>query len=964
MIKRHYSLQFHIAGIFFTLVTALSCILIVFSYHNSKILNKELAAERTVQNAEQIKLSFNALTAPILTAIDTLALSTFADDLHHEKETQWLASINAIMSKNPDLLSIVVGYPDEKSAFIRSTRSLFMRNQFSTPENSHIMVDLNTRDGTQTRTFFDANLEAIGIENNHIDYQPTQRPWYRIAPRDQSIYMTDPYFYLFIQRMGVTLSRQLPNNSGVLSADITIASLSRFLTSLLDSTNAQLLLLDDNKSILAHSGFLPSDLTITPDIDAATTLSTSALHSIYDQSIWQESTASVEHQGTTWAVNLLRISFSEKRGLWLAKAIPENELIGKAISARNNQIFISILILFFSTILVLWASKRIASPLKKLGEQTKKIRNFDFSTISAPKSHIIEVTELAASVHLMSETIRNFLDTLHQVSNNSNVDSLYGDIVQHCRSTAKASYVFIWTNSAENKEQHTLTAQYPCLENQMPINLEAFLHDLPLMQDAFTQQQFYNFTPSENDLERGQLPPDLKRIWLLPLYNRERDCVGYVLIGFNHHTDEFQEEKLYFIRQFLGFASLIKENGDSITAQKLLFKSFIEMMASAIDTKSPYTGGHCQRVPELTFMLAESVAQDTTYFPTFTLDEQQREALYFASWLHDCGKVTTPEYVVDKATKLETIYNRIHEIRTRFEVLKRDVEIKYWKQRCDGKLAADLDSNLQQQLASLDDDFAFIAKNNLGSEFMDDKNLTRLLAISKHTWFRTIDDSLGLSWEEENRRKLRGKTALPCQETLLDDRVDHLLPWADSQRKSFKNWPFKLSIPALQHNRGELYNLSIQRGTLTAEERFIINDHIIQTIKMLKKLPYPKHLQRVPEIAGGHHEKLDGTGYPYGLDSSNLSIDSRIMAIADIFEALTASDRPYKKAKPLSEALKILAMMAKDQHIDARLFTIFIEKKVYLRYAERFLPKSQHDGIDENLLFEILTPSKNETIIE
>ncbi|WP_235869183.1 HD-GYP domain-containing protein [Veronia nyctiphanis] len=193
------------------------------------------------------------------------------------------------------------------------------------------------------------------------------------------------------------------------------------------------------------------------------------------------------------------------------------------------------------------------------------------------------------------------------------------------------------------------------------------------------------------------------------------------------------------------------------------------------------------------------------------------------------------------------------------------------------------------------------------------------------------------------------------EEQVLSDKPEQRIPWLPQQSETFENWEFNLKVPELQYNRGELHNLSIQRGTLTAEERFIINDHIIQTIKMLRKLPYQKHLDRVPEIAGGHHEKMDGKGYPYGLDESTLSVDARIMAVADIFEALTASDRPYKKAKTLSEALKILAFMAKDKHIDGQLFRLFIEQKIYLRYAEEFLPPEQHDDVDEAALLKIVS---------
>ncbi|USH01606.1 HD domain-containing protein [Grimontia kaedaensis] len=956
MAGRSYTLQIHIAGIFFIVVSLLSVLLIVLSYQNSKELNQQLAAERTSQNAERIKLSFQKLTSPVLTAMDALANSDFGRSLYSSYDDDWLSSINAILERNPDVLSVYVGYPNESSAFIRSTKLDFMKEQFSTPEDSHIMVDINSKAGHQIRTHYNKNLKNIRIDTDLISYEPTQRPWYKAAPEDGSIHVTDPYFYLFIQRMGITLTRKFAKVDGVLAVDITLDSLNKFLYSLVDTEETQLMLLDDHKSVFAHTGFLPDTSSGINQRMYLEAMSASPFNHLFVTSDWRESNATLLHNGENWSINLVRISFGGERGLWLAKAVPERLMIQSALEARNNQITISIFGLMIGTLMVIWASKRIANPLKVLVQETEKIRRLDFSNVSTPTSKIVEVRELSESVHMMSQTIQNFLQTLHRVSNSSNFDSLMADIALHCQQTSGAEYVMLWTNSAEDREALTLTAQYPIPSEGKQVDLQKLLADSPQIEKALQGQHFFSFKPSSTNIERGLLPESLKHAWLVPLYNRENDCVGYVFMGFDSCPGDAQEEKLQFIRQFLGFASLIKENWDRVAAQKHLFKSFIEMMASAIDTKSPYTGGHCQRVPELTFMLAEAASKDKTRFPDFTLNEQSREALYFAAWLHDCGKVTTPEYVVDKATKLETIYNRIHEVRTRFEVLKRDAEITYWQRRLEGKNEAELDIWLAKEHQALDEEFAFVAKCNEGGEFMDASNIAKLEKIAERTWMRTIDDIQGLSWEEEARRTARGSFMLPCKEHVLSDTLDQKIPWLPQQLRTFKDWEFKLPVPQLQYNRGELYNLSIQRGTLTNEERFIINDHIIQTINMLRKLPYPKHLERVPEIAGGHHEKLDGKGYPYGLDENSLSVDARIMAVADIFEALTASDRPYKKAKSLSEALKILAFMAKDKHIDEQLFRLFIEEKVYLHYAEQFLPKEQHDDVNEKALMAIITP--------
>jgi len=315
--------------------------------------------------------------------------------------------------------------------------------------------------------------------------------------------------------------------------------------------------------------------------------------------------------------------------------------------------------------------------------------------------------------------------------------------------------------------------------------------------------------------------------------------------------------------------------------------------------------------------------------------------------LHDCGKVTTPEYVVDKSTKLETIYDRLHEVRMRFEVVKREAEIETLKAIIDGGDKEALEAELAEKLAKLDDDFAFVAECNVGGEFMAPERVERLEEIAKQTWTRTLSDRIGLAHEEIKRKEATPEPSLPVTENLLMDRPDHVIPRASSAIFAEDNpYGFKLDVPENQFNLGEVYNLSIARGTLTEEERFKINDHIVQTIIMLEQLPFPKHLKRVPEYAGGHHEKMDGTGYPKKLTHSDMSIPARIMAIADIFEALTAADRPYKAPKKLSDSVKIMSFMKKDAHIDGDLFELFLRSGVYKDYAERFLDPAQVDEVD------------------
>jgi HD-GYP domain-containing protein (c-di-GMP phosphodiesterase class II) len=380
---------------------------------------------------------------------------------------------------------------------------------------------------------------------------------------------------------------------------------------------------------------------------------------------------------------------------------------------------------------------------------------------------------------------------------------------------------------------------------------------------------------------------------------------------------------------------------------KHLLDSFIAVIAAAIDTKSPYTGGHCQRVPVLTEMLVRAACEsDEGPFASFDLTEEEWYELRVACWLHDCGKVVTPEHIVDKATKLEAIYDRIHEIRMRFEVLKRDAEIAMLRGMLAGGSEQELRAAYEAEVAELDEEFAFVGACNVGGEFMAPDKIERLRKIAGRIWTRTLSNRIGISYAERKRRETIPERPLPVQEKLMEDRYDHISS-REGQRLSAPGnpWGFTMKAPEREFNLGELYNLSIARGTLTEEDRYKINEHMAQTIVMLESLPWPRHLRRVPEYAGGHHEKMDGSGYPRGLKGEEMSIPARVMAIADIFEALTAADRPYKPPKTLSEAIRIMRFMVKDQHIDPDLFQLFLDSGVYKEYAKQFLKPEQIDEV-------------------
>jgi HD-GYP domain-containing protein (c-di-GMP phosphodiesterase class II) len=431
----------------------------------------------------------------------------------------------------------------------------------------------------------------------------------------------------------------------------------------------------------------------------------------------------------------------------------------------------------------------------------------------------------------------------------------------------------------DGKPNHSMVAAYAALTGKT-VNIA----------DAYTAEGF-DFTGTRNfDKKTGYRS---KSFLTVPMANHDREIIGVLQLinAQDPKTGEivpFSPADQRLAESLASQAAIALTNRMLINQLEHLFESFIAMINSAIDEKSPYTGAHCQRVPALTMMLAEAV-NETREGPLsdFHMSDKDRYELKIAGLLHDCGKVTTPVHVVDKATKLQGIYDRIHLLDTRFEILKRDAEIAMLK---DG--TQDARARLRERLRQLEEDRMFLRAANIGGERMRDEDIERVKRIAGYRWTDTS-----------------GHEAL----FLTDD---------------------------------ELKNLTIRAGTLTAEERQVINHHIVATNRMLEALPWPKHLKNVPEYAGGHHERMDGKGYPKGLTGEQMSVQARVMGIADIFEALTAKDRPYKKGKTLSESLEILGRMSLNGHIDPELFDVFVRGRIYLRYAEMFLDQEQIDDVD------------------
>ena len=393
-----------------------------------------------------------------------------------------------------------------------------------------------------------------------------------------------------------------------------------------------------------------------------------------------------------------------------------------------------------------------------------------------------------------------------------------------------------------------------------------------------------------------------KSMLVLAMRNHENETIG--VLQLLNAQDLETGDVVSFSPDYIDLVvSLASQGAVALTNTQLiqnltdLFYAFIKSIATAMDEKSPYTGGHITRVVDLTMMIAKEI-NDTVQAPfqNTCFSDDEMEELRLAAWMHDVGKITTPEVIVDKATKLQSFFDRIEFIETRFDLIATAIENDFLKHKlelsAEGKLDLEmisrLDQDMSEQITTVTEDFAFLRDINQAVEFMDDDKLKQLQNIAKKTYH-------------------------------LNDR----------QR------------PYLTED--EILNLSIRKGNLTEEERGIIENHVEVTFKMLNELPFPKKHAMVPEYAAGHHEKLDGSGYPRHLSKDSLPLQSRIMAVADIFEALTAKDRPYKKPMKLSQALNILSFLKKDGHIDPDIHDLVISSNLFLEYAKAFMNPDQID---------------------
>lgn len=889
------------------------------------------ASQATLQaRAGELRANWALRVDPRVVILDLERLSGLAGA---DTPAQWRAALpqfQQALERTPVVHAYYIGRSDGSLLRVsRLDRATGSRPAVMPAGSTYLLEAMNRRSRPvqQFQQVFSLGLDPLGPVPALVppSYDPRRRPWYQLARETPGRPVLSPVQYLPLSGgMGVTLSRTLPGGGGVVAASVLVKELEQVLAKFRFTPSTQVAVVDAASRLFLEPHRSDTAEALTPLARSRSPV-LAAMAPLLEQLQRQPQPLhqlprlqSFRVNGRSWYGAVVGMpDASGLDGSYLLMAVPADELLATARHAfREAQIY-TLLLVLATVPLVLLLAGWLSRAMGQLASQAARIRGFDFAPQPPVRSLLVEVSTLAAALEAMRDTIGTFLSSAAALGAEADVEQLQQRLLTDAITSSGARAGVLYRTETGDPGSRLVPCHHRGLAEQPSV------------------------APSSQAWRDVPAPTVLR----LPLHSRDQQLQGMLELHFDHPPEP---ARVAFCTALSGTAAVALETRSLIAAQKALFQAFIELIASSIDAKSPYTGGHCARVPELAKALAAAACEaDTGPFAQFQLSSDEWEALHIAAWLHDCGKVTTPEYVVDKATKLETLYDRIHEVRMRFELLKAAAETAYWKGVAEGGDPDQLRQTLETTWQALDDDFAFVASCNQGGEAMAPEHIARLERIASRSWRRTLDDRLGVSADELRRCQLESADPGPVWEPLLADRPRHRI-----RRDPGQKCPdgFTLPVPELLYDRGELTNLRISRGTLSAEERYKINEHIIQTIRMLEALPFPPHLRGVPEIAGGHHERMDGRGYPRGLTREQMSPLARMMALADVFEALTAADRPYKNGKPLSVALEIMAAMVRDHHLDPDLFILFVQSGVYRGYADRFLDPAQIDAVDEQAL--------------
>lgn len=943
------------------------------------------AREVFVQIADRnaLKLQETLLAAGRVVSAQASLDSRFLITSDGSLEPRLVSGLIALVRVNPQVYGFYFGLENGEFLQVIGVRGVpAVIAALGAPQETWFAVRTIVRQAGGERVeawrFLDEAGRALGARTAQAVYLPQSRPWYVQAMRESGLQATEPYVFQSSGALGLTLSHELAGGGGVFGADIAFGELDDFARRSLGGRPGGAAVLDAAGRVLVFHASPGLDVQPPAALQPLAEAANPYLARLARIGVPPPEGVVGTVQDDAYVFAGSEVRFAGAGAFHTLAFAPVSAFSATIDRARDDIVLISLVVLGLSLPLAFWIARHASRALGLLVQDSERVMRLDFSGRTEVHSLFYEIDTLGeahrtmkASIQERTQALKRALDKLESLVENGLLLSSERDqekLLDHILGVGKrlcnadaGSLLLATPGGGLRFALRTRDDTLPQMEiplhdpqtgapNEQFVSVWVALHRQTVrIDDVATETRFDVSGARSTDAHTGYRTVSMLTV---PMTASSGEVIG--VLQFLNATDPdsgaimpFPPEIVQYVEALASQSAVALDNHKLLESQQTLMDALIRIIAGAIDAKSAYTGGHCERVPELALMLAAAaceVEEGPLAAFRFETEDEWRE-FRIGAWLHDCGKVTTPEYVVDKATKLETIYNRIHEIRTRFEVLLRDAEVERLTRLLAGRDTDEANAAFAGRKAQLLEDFRFVAECNLGSERMDPAHQARLRAIARQTWLRHFDDRLGLSHEELRRRAAFPAAPLPAVERLLADQPWHVVP-RTAQQHFDERYGFRIDVPEHLYNFGELYNLSIGYGTLSDEERFKINEHIIQTIIMLDRLPLPRHLRRVPEYAGTHHETLTGSGYPRGLTQLELSIPARIMAVADIFEALTASDRPYKKAKTLSEAIAILAGFARRRHIDPDVFALFLSAGVYRRYAERFLDPDQIDEVD------------------
>ncbi|WP_437889552.1 HD domain-containing phosphohydrolase [Phytobacter sp. V91] len=960
-LKNRYPLHIQITVLFTCLIVSIGSIIILFSHSQLTKMAEVSTHQRYQQTGEAIADELNSLTRTMASSVSILAKMPVSDATTEPQRMAQLSIFIMVLQQNNYASSVYSAW-DNGDFFILRRLTAQSRALFKSPADAQWLVqnyrfDVNP---PQKKEFYLDDQQNIisSVIAPYDNYDPRSREWFTLARAGKGLITSPNYVFRATGETGFTYSRQADNPRAVIGLDVSLASLSEFLQQQGLPPGSQAAILSESGEVIASQ-----PAPETGNQAAGTKAILPVLQPLLARADGQNSRL-FSIDGQDWYGAVINIH-SMGKDYRLAIATPSAYLTAGASSISNRATLIAFLLLLLSLPVIWYFSRKISNPLLRLRKDAEEISNLHFEADDRPgkESIIEEIDDLHTAMAKIKQTLLKFISMGSMLTVKNNFTQQMQGLLTETTEIAEMAGGMVFLADQE------MNAFTPAAFRWREEGID-FSGMSPLVVDNQRSDSFWKILQGQTIsgvLSKDNIPEPLLAFLLphlplpyvaVPMQTHDDHTLGFLLL-FNTRTltDKHENAKIQLINSLVGMLSVAIEAQHLLVEQKKLMNAFIKLIAGAIDEKSPYTGGHCQRVPVITKMLAQAAVETNEGpFARFTLSENEWDELHTACWLHDCGKITTPEAVVDKATKLELIYNRIHEIRMRFELLKREKEIEFLRLTPEQQTQGNNAQTLAETLRQLDDDFYFIAHCNIGSEFLSDDALARINQIARYRWTRTLDDTAGISQDELTRKKRQPVGRLPVQEPMLSDKEEHIVYRADVSKEADK-YNFKLKKPVFQYNHGEIYNLAIRRGTLNDEERYKVNEHIMQTIIMLDNLPFPRTMGNVPTIAGGHHERVDGKGYPYQLTHSQMSIQVRMLAIADVFEALTAIDRPYKPGKLLSEALNIMTSMVNEQHLDRELFILFLQSGVWSDYARTYLDPEKTDSVNvAELLAKIVSP--------